>query len=247
LKDAVVCINKLINQTLGLNPDQRNGYRVLIIDDHPVFRQGLKQVITLDPQMEVVGEAKDGETALSLMRGLMPDIAVMDLDLPGMNGLELIEEIRRLSKSPAVLVLTKHREDQMVNAALDRGALGYLTRETVAAELVNAIHAVLCGRIYVTASLSGALVRRVRRAEALHDDITGLTCLTPTELRVLKLLSTSKTNHQIARRLFISPRIVEIHRFNICEKLGLASQQKLLQFVRNKRGNNQLPSKELTS
>lgn len=225
-------------------PDKRARSRILIIDDHDVFRQGLKQVIALDLQMEVVGEAADGETALALVESLAPDVAVVDLDLPGIGGLELIEHLRALPRPPAVLVLTMHREDRMVNAALDRGALGYLTKERANAELVKAIHAVLHGEIYVTPFLAGALLRRARRAEALRDEAMDLARLTPTELRVLKLLSASKTSRQIARHLFISPRIVEIHRVNICKKLGIENGHALLQFDRDKRGNNQLPSKE---
>lgn len=205
--------------------------RVLLIDKDPVFRQDIKQAIASDPQMEVAGEAKDGEIALSLVRSLMPDVVVVDLDLPGMGGLELIEQIRRLLKPPAVLVLTMHRNDQMINAALDRGALGYLIKENTAAELVNAVRSVVRKQIYVTAILTGALLRRARKAEALRDEIRGLACLTPMELRVFKLLSASKTIHQVARHLFISPRTVESHRTNICEKLGFKDRNDLLQFA----------------
>ena len=210
--------------------------RIFIIDDHPIFLQGLKQVIASDPEMEVVGEAEDAETALPLIRSLMPNVVVVDLDLPGMGGLELTEQLRALPNRPVVLVLTMHREDQMVNAALDRGASGYLVKESAATELVNAIRIVLRGEIYVTPTLAGALVRRARKAEALRDEIPGLARLTPTELRVLKLVSENKTSRQIARHLFISPRTVESHRANISEKLGLSGRNALLQFAIEHRG-----------
>jgi len=202
--------------------------RILIIDDHAGFRQGLTQVIAADPGLEVVGEAGDGATALALVPMLAPDVAVVDLDLAGIGGLELIEELRRRPCPPAVLVLTMHREDQMVNAALDRGALGYLTKESAAAELVHAIRAVLSGRIFVAPDLAGALVRR---AAALCDRTSGLARLTPSELRVLKLVAINKTSRQIARHLFISPRTVESHRASICAKLGLQGTHALLEFV----------------
>jgi len=205
--------------------------RILIIDDHPIFRYGLMQVIAADPGLEVVGEAGDGATALALTQTLAPDVAVVDLDLPGMGGLELTEQLRRLARPPVVLVVTMHREDQMVNAALDRGALGYLTKESAAAELVNAIRAVLRGQIFVAPGLAGALVRRARRAEVLRDETPGLARLTPSELRVLKLVSRNETSREIARHLFISTRTVESHRASICAKLGLQGTHALLQFA----------------
>lgn len=205
--------------------------RVFIIDDHPIFRQGLNQVLASHPEMEVVGEAEDSETALPLVRRLMPEVAVVDLDLPGIGGLELIEQLRALPYRPVVLVLTMHHEDQMVNAALDRGALGYLAKESAAAELVNAIRTVLRGETYVTPTLAGALVRRARRTEALREETPGLANLTPTERRVLKMLCDNQTSRQIAQHLFISPRTVESHRASICEKLGLEGRNALLRFT----------------
>jgi two-component system response regulator NreC len=181
--------------------------------------------------MKVVGEAGDAETALPLIRTLTPDVAVVDLDLPGIGGLELTEQLRQLPSPPVVLVLTMHHEDRIVNAALDRGAMGYLAKESAATELVNAIRAVLRGKIFVSASLAGALVRRARRAETLRDETPGLARLTPSELRVLKLLSDNKTSRQMARHLFISPRTIETHRAHIAEKLGLQGRNALLRFA----------------
>ncbi len=209
--------------------------RIVIIDDHAVFRDGLKQMIALEPALEVVGEAGDGATALALVPALAPDVAVVDLDLPGLGGLELIEQIRRLPRPPAVVVATMHGDDQMVNAALDRGVLGYVTKESAAAELIKAIRAVLLGESYLTPTLAGALVRRNRQAEALRDDAPALARLTPSELRVIKLVSANKTSRQIARHLFISPRSVESHRASICEKLGLQGSHALLRFALERR------------
>lgn len=241
-----------------LDPDKRVRTRVLIIDDHPVFRHDLKRMIALDPQMDVVGEAGDGETALALAGSLAPDAAVVDLDLPGMGGLELIAYLRALPRPPAILVLTMHREEQMVDAALDRGARGYLTKESAAAELINGIRAVLRGGIFVSPDLPGAVVRSdaARRLRSMGvgsrsanrsqngvpvpprsstgcpgEHTTNLVRLTPSELRVLKSLSASQNTRQIARHLFISPRIVEIHRASICAKLGLRGTRALVQFA----------------
>ncbi|MCB1128057.1 MAG: response regulator transcription factor [Verrucomicrobiae bacterium] len=205
--------------------------RILIVDDHPIFREGVKQVLAAAMGVTVVGEARDGPEALSLVESLIPDVVLLDLSMPGPHGLDLIEPLRGGGRRGHVVVLTMHREDQAVCAALDRGAEGYVLKESAAETLVQAIQTVLRGEVYVTPVLAGALVRRSNRSRRLHQEQPGLDQLTPTERRVLKLVAASHTSREIAARLFVSPRTVETHRAHICEKLGLHGNHALLQFA----------------
>lgn len=205
--------------------------RILIVDDHPIFREGVKQVLAAAAGVEVVGEARDGAEARALVESGTPDVVLLDLGLPGQHGLDLIEQLRGRGQTCRVVVLTMHREDQAVCEALDRGAQGYVLKESAAENLVQAIRTVLRGEVYVTPVLAGALVRRARQSRRLHREQPGLMQLTPSELRVLKLVAANHTNREIAARLFVSPRTVETHRAHICEKLGLHGNHALLQFA----------------
>jgi len=205
--------------------------RILIVDDHPIFRAGLKEILKADPRLKLVGEAGDGPAALALLPSAKPDVVVLDLSLPGMDGLELARRLQKGTPSPAVVALTMHREDSMVNAALEQGVRGYLLKESATDELLRAIRAVLAGETFISPVLTGALLRRARRTNRLHEKSPSLDRLTPTELRVLKLIAKNKTSRQIAELLFISPRTVETHRAHIAEKLGLRGPQALLRFA----------------
>jgi len=205
--------------------------RILIVDDHPIFREGVKQVLAAAAGMEVVGEACDGSEALSLVETLTPDVVLLDLSMPGLDGLDLIEQVRDRAKHCHVLVLTMHREDRAVCVALDRGAQGYVLKESAAENLLVAIRTVRRGEVYVTPVLAGALIRRDRQTRQLQQKQPGLAQLTPTERRVLKLVAANHTSKEIAARLFVSPRTVETHRSHICEKLALHGNHTLLQFA----------------
>jgi DNA-binding NarL/FixJ family response regulator len=208
-----------------------NKIDVFIVDDHPIFRQGLRQMIQSDPRLAVVGDAGDGAEALARIKTLKPHLAVVDLDLPGMDGLELTRALQNLQPPVPTIILTMHKEERLVLGSLDRGAKGYVLKENALNEALGAIVAVAKGDFYVTPSLSGCLVKRSQRAEALRAAQPGLEALTPMERRVLKLVAENKTSRQIGRELFISPRTVDTHRNNICAKLDLRGSHKLLQFA----------------
>ena len=205
--------------------------KVFVVDDHPIFRQGLRQVIESDTRMAVVGEAGDGADALVHIKALKPQVAVVDIDLPRADGLELARALQNLRPPIPAITLTMHKEEHLVQGALDRGAKGYVLKDNALNEVLGAILTVAKGDFYVTPSLSGSLVRRSQRAAALQKDQPGLAALTPMERRVLKLIAANKTSREIGKELFISPRTVDTHRNNICSKLELHGSHKLLQFA----------------
>jgi len=205
--------------------------KVLIVDDHPLFRQGLRQVVAGDPRFELVGEAGDGLTALKLVQELRPDLAVLDVNLPGLSGLEIARKLQAKRLPTRVIILTMHKEEETFNLALDLGVQGFVLKENAVHDIVNSIVAVAEGGHYLSPSISGYLVRRRGRAEELAHRKPGLDDLTKAERRVLKLIAEQKTSREIAAELFISPRTVEAHRANISTKLELRGSHSLLRFA----------------
>jgi len=204
---------------------------VLIVDDHPIFRRGLREIIDGDAQFAVTGEAGDGETALKQVTALKPDVIVLDLHLPKIGGLELMRATRALAHPPAVIVLTMHGEESMFNAAMDGGAQGYILKENAISDALVGLRAVASGGVFISPSVAVYLTRRHQRASAFRAEKKGMAALTPTERRILKLVAENQTNKEIGRELFISHRTVETHRTHICEKLGLSGNRALLKFA----------------
>ena len=209
----------------------KNKTRVIIVDDHPIFRRGLKETIEAHQTFVVAGEAADGESALSQIKSLRPDVAIVDLHLPKMGGLELVRSVCSLAHAPVVVVLTMHGEESMFNAAMDAGAQGYILKENAVSDLLVGLEAAASGGVFISPSVAGFLVRRHQRASALKEEKKGLAVLTPTERRILRLVAENKTNKEIGYELFISHRTVETHRHHICEKLGLSGNRALLKFA----------------
>jgi two-component system response regulator DegU len=205
--------------------------KVVIVDDHPLFRQGLRQLVESDGQFELVGEAGNGDEALRLLRQAKPDIAVLDVNLPGISGLEVARQAQALKLPTRLIVLTMFSEEETVDRALDLGVLGFVLKENAAQDILASLVAVAKGEHYLSPTISGYLVRRRGRAEALALKKPGLDDLTKAERRILKLIAEKKTSRDIAAELFISPRTVEAHRANISQKLGLRGSHSLLQFA----------------
>ena len=205
--------------------------RILIADDHPVFRQGLRLVIESDPQLKVVGEADDGATAIEMVESLSATVAVLDVDMPNGDGFEVARALKQKRSPARIIFLTMHKDERFLNAALDLGVDGYVLKDSAANDIISSVKAVVAGQEYVSPVLAGFLIKRSRRAAALAEQLPALSKLTPTELRILKLLADYKTSKDIAAELFISPRTVEHHRSNICEKLGLAGSHALIKFA----------------
>ena len=201
------------------------------MDDHPLFRQGLRQVIQSDPRFELAGESDDGEAALQLIQQVKPDVAVLDVNLPRMSGLEVAMILQTKKLKVGLVVLTMLKDEQAFNQAMNLDIKGYVLKENAAEEILNCIASVAEGNPYVSPSLTSYLLRRRNRAEALATRTPSLEDLTTAERRILKGIAQKKTTKEIAAELFISPRTVETHRANISSKLMLKGPNSLLQFA----------------
>ena len=204
---------------------------VLIADDHPIFRRGLCDIIAGDPTLRLAGEAGDGEEAWGLIQKLRPAVAVLDIHMPRRSGIELGRLVLQERLPVELIILTMDAEEGLLHEALNLGVKGYLLKENAIAELLNAIHGVARGDCYICPVLSGALVRRHVTHEALREQKPGLDKLSPTERRILKLISEDRTSKEIAELLQCSVRTVEAHRQNVSQKLELSGSHSLLRFA----------------
>jgi DNA-binding NarL/FixJ family response regulator len=200
-------------------------------DDHPVVREGLARVIESDPQLKIIAQAGDGQSALEQIKSLHPDVAVLDIDMPVMDGFSVAREIQKLALEIEVVFLTIHREEELFEAALNLGAKGYVLKDSAVNDIIESIRAVASHQHYISPQLSSYLVRRKAKADALTRQKPSLEDLTPTERRILRLIAEDRTTREIADQLFISPRTVDTHRANICRKLDLHGSLALVRFA----------------
>lgn len=207
---------------------------ILLADDHPILRKGLREIIEEGENFSVVAETSNGESALALIEQYLPDIAVLDVDMPKMSGLEVAVAVQEKKLKTKIIILTMYDNENIFNRALDSGVLGYLLKDNAISEILEALQKVNEGKYYITPSLSEFLVKRAPNRQTREgQNILGQ--LSPTERKVLKLVSDNLTNKEIAEKLFISIRTVETHRNNICQKLNLQGPNALLKFaVENK-------------
>jgi len=208
-----------------------NPMKILLVDNHPLFRHGLREVILSEPDYQIVGEAGDGAAALPLIGQTKPDVVILDIDLPKLDGLELIRRLQLEAGSPQIIVLTLCKNESVFNEAITRGVKGFILKEDPANEILQCLKALVAGQPYISASISGLLLRRHEKGRALHETKPALADLTAMEHRVLKLVAQNKTSKQIASDLFVSPYTIETHRCNICTKLELHGCQSLLRFA----------------
>lgn len=199
---------------------------VLLADDHPIVRQGLRQVIERDTDLQVVAEANNGQEALDGITQHAPQVAVLDVDMPRLDGFQVAQALRKQQRDIAIIFLTVHREEGFLKKALDLGALGYILKDSAITDIVTGIKAVQQGQSFISPALVSHLVNR-RAASST----TGLDSLTPAERRVLQLIAQYKTTKEIAEALYVSPRTIETHRTNICQKLNLKGSHSLMKFA----------------
>lgn len=204
---------------------------ILMADDHPIFRGGLTQLLKTVPYFVVIGEADDGIIALEQIRAFRPAVAILDVDMPGKDGFDVARAVVDERLPVEVIFLTMHKNERLLNSALDLGVKGYVLKDSAAAEIISAVKAVIAGESFISPSLSKYLINRSRRAASFIQQPSALDKLTPTERKVLALIAQGQTTRQIAATFFVSPRTVDHHRANITEKLDLKGHNKLLHFA----------------
>lgn len=202
--------------------------RVIIADDHPVLRAGLREIIESDQNFRIEATAGDGEEALREVRDRKPDVLLLDIEMPKLDGLEVARQLYEEDASVAILVLTMHHEDSIFNRAMDFGVSGYLLKDSAEDDILAAIRTVLDGRCFVSPALTAQALDFVRRQRSVEDEFRNLT---GTEYSILVRIAESKTSGQIAEELNLSPRTVEKHRLHIGQKLGLRGSYSLLRYA----------------
>lgn len=205
---------------------------IVLADDHPIVRQGLKALLEGEAGWRVIGEASDGLSAVDLIEQLQPDVAIIDVMMPDLNGLEVVRRVKRRAPNTLVIVLSMHADEPYVLEALQGGALGYVLKGQSTTSLVEAVHEVLAGHRYLSPPLTErAIDAYLQRALDADRPIDPYDMLTPREREVLHLAAQGRTNAEIGERLAISPRTVETHRANLMRKLDLRTQADLIRYA----------------
>ncbi len=203
--------------------------KIFIVDDHPIMRQGLGQLINHEPDLEVVGEAEDAATALSGVMETKPDLVIIDISLPGKNGLELIKDIRAVQRQVALLVHSMHDESLYVERVLRAGAQGYIMKHEGGKKVMDAIRKVLSGDIYVSTAMSAKILEIFsnRRGNATEP----VEALSDRQFEIFQMIGQGKATRSIAEELHVSVKTVDAHRANIKEKLGLRTGNELVRYA----------------
>ena len=210
--------------------------RILVADDHPIVRNGLRMAIDADPWLTVVGEAANGQEALARIQELTPAIAVLDIDMPKLDGFGVAREVRKERLPVKLVFLTMHSAVDLFDVAMDLGASGYILKESAMTEIVQGLKAVSAGQHYVSPALTSYLIQRLTRTESFEKTTPGLGDLTQAERKILQMIAAGKTSKEIGTELFIHHRTVENHRLNICQKLGITGPHALLKFAMQHKG-----------
>jgi two-component system response regulator NreC len=203
--------------------------RVLMVDDHAILREGLRALLSYYEDVEVVGEAQDGGEAVAKAGELLPDVVLMDIAMPGMNGLEATRLIRQQYPQVRVLILTQHEDPQYVVPLLQAGASGFVTKRALGTDLINALRVVARGETFLFPTAATTVVEEIRRRN--ENPETAPDSLTPRELEILNLIVAGETNAQIAAALSISVKTVEWHRANLMSKLDVHSIADLVRYA----------------
>ena len=205
------------------------GTKILLVDDHAMFRAGIKALLEAEGRMTAVGEASTGDEAVDRVRELKPDVVVMDLSMPGSNGLEATRRIAALELDTKVLVLTVHAEEEYLVPVVEAGASGYLTKTSADTDLIEAIRVVARGEVFLPPKATTLLLQRYKASES--EDTASLHDLSTREQEVLALTAEGYSSREIGKKLFISPKTVDTYRSRIMDKLGLNHRSELVRFA----------------
>jgi DNA-binding NarL/FixJ family response regulator len=202
---------------------------ILIADDHPVVRRGLKSTIEEEESLKVVAEAADGNEAVAQLADKRPDVAVVDIDMPGKNGLAVAREARSREIDTKIIFMTLHADEELVRAAMEVGGMGYLLKNSAMEEVVAAVRSVMGGRTYLCSAMADIMLRQ--KTETAKSPMQDISQLTPAEKRIVRLIAEGKSSKEIGYELAIHYRTVENHRTNVCRKLGLEGANALVRFA----------------
>ena len=205
--------------------------KIIIADDHPIFRNGLRQLLETEAKFKIIGEADNGENALKLITAEKPDVAILDIDMPEKDGFEVARSLFSNSIPVKIIFLTMHRDKKLFNAALNIDVKGFVLKDSAMADLIGAVKAVSRGESFISPQLSSFLIERSRQSETFVQKTPSINSLTPTEKHILSLIGDYLTSKEIAAKLFISIRTVEHHRASISAKLDLKGSHALLKFA----------------
>ncbi|MEW6338735.1 MAG: response regulator [Acidobacteriota bacterium] len=205
--------------------------RVVIADDHAVVRDGVRLILTAERDIEVVGDAADGREAVRLVQRLKPEVALLDVAMPGLNGIEATARIVASGAHTRVVVLSMHATSEHIHRALQAGARGYLVKESAGSEVVAAVRAVAAGRIYLSAAIAETVVREYARHGVTAAGASPLERLSAREREVLQLVAEGRSSAEIARLVFLSPKTVDTYRSRLMAKLGIGDVPGLVKFA----------------
>lgn len=208
-----------------------NEITIIIADDHPIVRQGLRQIIEAQGNLTILAEAENGRAALEAITEFQPNIAILDVDMPEMDGFAVARAVRETNPATEIIFLTIHRDEIMFNEAIDLGAKGYVLKQSALEDIIDCVKIVAKSQFCVSPSLTNFLINRQRRVLNLGAEKPTIKDLTRSEKRILQMIADDKTTKEIADELFISPTTVEKHRANICRKLDLKGGYALLKFA----------------
>lgn len=208
-----------------------NKIKIIIADDHPVFRGGLMKMIETDSGIEIIAQAENGEVALNKILEFSPDIALLDIDMPKMTGLQILKELKKRKINVKTIFLTVYSDESIFDEAMNIGILGYVLKDSAISDIIDCIKTVAAGKYYITPSLSDFLANRRGKLKRLEENKPALNKLTKTEMNVLILLAEGKTSKQIGEEMFISHKTVDNHKTNISDKLELHGTHSLIKFA----------------